>query len=876
MDLLQIPNQLIPDSEKDFTHCKRTLLAIKGLATHDSNAKRKDIQSWYMYHNIWSEKEFEYLTRIPSGTDGQTDYYLPAKVRHIPIQRAKLNVLISQQKYRPFNFSVYICDKQGVNEKYIRKIHEYIRGAMDMIDQNVSAYYMQIAAIEQQKAEMEQFLNQEPQTEEQAQQIEMLRSSKVMIDSQLNMARKRIERELITAEEDQEKFERYYKYEYKDFVEDIAQKTARLLRDELDIDRKSLTNFKSQVVIGKQAYYVDYIPGRKQIEFDPLNMLEVYYPAVEGVEWIQDLPWVMIRRYVSLNYAVDKYKLTESEAETLKATIFHNVPITDFMNNDFGNSLSGAIYAGTMGTTEGIPEYRIFWKSPKMIQAKQTPNPYQKDKYFTHFMDDKQKQINEGQLYYDQKRQRYIHKETKEEFEKNQVINKLKGEKLEQRFIDEVWEGVILGNDMVKNVGKKPVRIYTNDNYSDTILPVIGRAYNSIIDRPYSLVWDTRDLQNTYNVLNYHRELMLAVSGVRGTIMDITQKPDGMSKEEWMYFKKLGTMWIETVKKSGRQSTFNQFGNYDDSVSPAIQYIDNMMANTDEMLGNVIGVGRQRQGQVIASDQVATFQQSIQQNSLITEIIYADHDETEKRALEAAYNLASKYIYKDGGVYDYKTDDLSLATLKIPANLLDKYDFRFIVKNNNLEERKLNEVKGFVLQEYSKGTIQFKDMLTLYNGETIKDLEKKFEQYAEEALKIAQQSNQNSAEAEAQAKERVIQLQGQIDQTIQQNELRLKQMELQMKQQLESTKLALMQKQIEVTQNQGAMDAQVKLHDIETEREIETKYINETQRSNVTDERLRAIELQMKALLENSKGLNVTKPKSQQGKGAKAMERIKD
>lgn len=871
---LQLPNQLLPDSKKNEAWIMENLRAIKGIATHDSLAKRKDIESWYMYHNIWNEREFEYLTKIPSGNDGTADYYLPARVRHIPIQRAKLNVLISQQKYRPFAFSVRVGDEDGRAEKYVRRIHDYIKGVMDEIQNRVSEYTLQLQNIAEKQQELEQYLAKQPETQEELVQQQQLQQMKKVVDAQFKKAQVALQRELLMDEKDLKKMERYYKYEKEDWIEDIAQKAAYRFRQDYEVENVSLKNFISQIVTGKQAYIVDYEPGDSRMTFESQNMLEVYYPIIEGIQWIQQLPWVLVRRYVSLNYATEKYNLKYDDIQKLKNQIYTNIPITDFMNNDFGNNLSGVVYSGTLGNSEGIPEYRIWWRSPKLVQAKKNPNPHKKGQYFTHFIDDEEKIINKGNIVFDNIKKKWIDKETGQDYNKEDIIHETKGEKLEKRYIDEIWQGVILGEDVIVNAGKKPIRLTTNDDYSNTLIPVIGRAYNSITDRPYSLVWDTKDLQKGYNVLNYHRDLMLAVSGVRGTIMDITQKPDGMTKEEWMYFKKLGTQWIESVKKSGRQSSFNQFGQYDDSVSPSIQYIDNMMIMTDEMLGNIIGVGRQRQGQVAPSDQVATFQTAIQQNSLITEVIYADHDEVERRALEVAFNIACKYLYKDGITFDYDTDGLSHDVVKIPKDLLNKYDFHIKVKNNNLEEQKLKEIKQFAMTEFSKGQMAFRDMLKLYNTETLVSLEKKFEQIADDAAELARENMNAQSEAETSGKERLVKLQGDIDMAIKSSESKLKEMELQFKQQVEAAKAQLMGGQLQVQQKKVDNDYNAKLIDIETERQIESRYIDEQTRSNSMDERLRAIELQMKALLEESKGRTTS------GKGSsmagKAKERIKD
>ncbi|MCK9281873.1 MAG: hypothetical protein M0P71_14705 [Melioribacteraceae bacterium] len=855
-----ITSHLIPSSKKTKEWIEKKGLEINKIATKNPSQMKQDIECWMYYHNIFNDKEFDYLTRIPNGTVGESDYYLPAKVRHIPIQKKAINVLISQQKHRPFVFGAGISDTEGKNEKTARQIHNIFDKYINETESRVSQYHIQLKSIEQQKNQLQQILSKEPQTQEEAIQQQQLQMQLPIIEEQFNSASQKIERELLFTEKDAEKINIYYKYEVKDIIEDIIQKLALKLRKSLDIERQSLKNFISHIVTGKQAYYVDMVPGKKKIFFESLNMIDVTYPTTEGIEWIQDGMWVKISKSLTKSQAIDKWKLTKEQITLLDSDFQSNTRNMGFLNSSWKNVINtgSLLYSSSESDTEQIEESHIWFRSPKEIQVKKSPNPYEEGKSFIHFLDDDEKVVNNGQLFWEQKKKVYIDKETGREYDKKDVILGTKGEQLETRYIDEIFELVILGNDLTVLAQKKPIRLYSNESYSWTCLPVIGKTFNSIIDRPYSLVWDTKDLQKLYNLINYHRELLLATSGVKGTIMDLSQLPEGMTKSEWEYKKKLGVQYIESVKKNGKVATYNQFGSFDDSVTPAIQYLDNMLQSLDYTLGNIIGVGPQRQGQVSGNDQVATYQMAIQQNSLITEIIYSEHDENERRAFEIALNLATKYMYKDGGMFDYKSDNMKTETFQVPAGVLNKIDIGIDVENNTLQEQNLKELKQFALQEYNKGSLPFRDIIKLYSTQTVKDLEKKFEFFTDEALKFAQQSQQSNIEAQNQGQERLIQLQGQMDQQIKSQEIEIKKLDLQLKEQLGNGKLKLEQEQLFLNQKVADDNAKLKEAQIISERETEGSYLMEQNRSNVMDERLKALELQIKTLIGNTSKTGMT------------------
>ena len=61
MNTFQQPNQVIPESQKGLDWMKQNADAIKSMSFQNSASRRKDIECWYMYHNIYNEKELLYV-----------------------------------------------------------------------------------------------------------------------------------------------------------------------------------------------------------------------------------------------------------------------------------------------------------------------------------------------------------------------------------------------------------------------------------------------------------------------------------------------------------------------------------------------------------------------------------------------------------------------------------------------------------------------------------------------------------------------------------------------------------------------------------------------------------------------------------------------
>lgn len=848
------PDQLVPKSQKGQEFCKTNVNYFAEIAKGKDDSKKQDIQCWLMYYNVWNEEEFDYLRKIPNGTQGENDYYLPAKMKYIPIQRSKLDYLVSTQRHRPWVFSIALSDNASKQEKYFTGISEAVKGVRNAVDQVNNQYEQALIGINQQQQELQQLLSKQPESEEEAAQIQELQKQLPYINHSLTNISSNIQEEITKNHQDSLKAKRLEGYTEKDWKEDVAQKTMYMLRQKLNIERKSVKNFVSHIVTGKQAYYVDFIPGKKYPEFETVNTNKLYYPSTESLEWIQWGDWVVIEEKMAKNDIVSKYKLSAAEIKILDEDMNNQAETsTDNRYKKYVKSLSNDIYSGSDEIGSGHYVRKVWWRSQQKINVKQSPNPYKTGEYFTHFLDDESKVVNTGQLKWDRNKKKYIDKETETEWDKKNVINDADGEKLIEKYIDIIYQGTMIGDSIYKNMGPCGVRLHSEDDYQRVPLPVVGPAYNSLTNRPYSLVWATKDIQKTYNLIFYHRELLLATSGVRGTIMDMAQKPEGMTKSEWMYYKKQGVAWIETVKKSGQiNSTFNQFGQYDDSVSASIQYLDNMLIMLEEVMGNMIGVSRPTQGQVVPTDQVGTTKQSIQQSSMITEIIFADHDEVERQALEQLLNLSLKYCYKDGGIFDYELDNNTTEVFQIPAELMTGFDYKMMVGNNTEEGQALKDLKQMSFTQYDKGMLNFKQIIDIYKTKTLKDLEKKATQYIEEAEKKAQELAAQAGNAELEKESQLMQLEAQLDEKIKAQENQLKEMELQLKAKSEEM---LNQREVQKMQDENkrhAMDTQVKLIDIKSEREMEGQYLQEQQRASKTEESLQALQMKMDHILDKA------------------------
>jgi regulator of replication initiation timing len=215
------------------------------------------------------------------------------------------------------------------------------------------------------------------------------------------------------------------------------------------------------------------------------------------------------------------------------------------------------------------------------------------------------------------------------------------------------YSGVRVGENIYIDMGKdEPIR--SVENPYECFNTINGMFYSDRNGNPYSLVLATANLQDTYDILHFHRDSLIANSGVRGDFLDISQLPTflGSSVAErimkWKAYKKQGLAPVNTAQE-GRGANHNTiYAGYDDTVSgQAIQAIQLVIQATEDTCSAITGVFRERLGAIEQRDAVTNVDVGIKQSAIITKQYYQVMDNITTELLIDALN-ACKESYKDG------------------------------------------------------------------------------------------------------------------------------------------------------------------------------------------------------------------------------------
>lgn len=787
------PQQLIPEEQKDKDWMKMCVSSITKMTTASWWGKQKDRFCYNFFEGIENESDYNYLTKVDK-------YEYPAKLRYIPLIRPQLDYLISEETKRPFSFRIFSIDHVALKRKETAQMQMIFGKIKDnFIARNIQ---IQQSIAELQKQQQQQQQMTQPQQGPNGEQIPPQAQPDPNAELMLQLQSEKMKQESIFSNKDLEEIDKFMRYEHKDLSEMIINKGMKFLIETYDIKDKFTEGFKTQLKTDKEIYFVDWDGADEDPIFRRVEDLNFFHSGDDEAEWIDQCEWTQENRWMTFAQIVDEFKddLTIEDIEKLKNRNFSYTSQSNYTGytdrNMYNNSTDpaqiNAVFSGGESFANRVRVSMVYWKSPRQLNVKYSPNKYSKDLMHIHIV------------------------------KQHETADKEKGEEKIAKFITDIYHGVEIDNDIYVRLGKKKVQFRGVDKLK-TALPYIGFAYNNHSRRPYSLVWATREIQQLYNIIHYHKELMLALSGAKGFIMDKSQMPDGMSMAEWSYQRKMGRGWIQTVKEGRAVSSgFNQFQQYDDTLSPAIQYLVNILNHLEELARSITGVSKQRTGTIAPLEKVGNTEAAIEQSSIITEMLFWKHDRIKKRAMTRLANLC-RFAWKQGKRGQYITGSFGQEILNIAPGALEDSEFEVFVGDGFKEQTALNTIRQIAFQDHGKNLLSLSDLIKVHTIDNLKEMEVTLEKMEE----MAMDRQSNSAQSERDWEKEKIKMEGDIKIMIEKQKGQFSQMGSE----LEKMKLQVSQQNFQIEQQrkteETAQKSQIEREKAGATRETELMYLQE-------------------------------------------------
>jgi len=450
-------------------------------------------------------------------------------------------------------------------------------------------------------------------------------------------------------------------------------------------------NYRVQVIrIGEDPKYTIYRPG-------------MLFYANNNKKWIKECDWAMAPERLTPTEILDKFgdRMTIEQTRQIEDWV-------DMWHKD-AYKLNSRGEADEMLTDEErfneytdtlnhkITVYNVEWKSIRKVTYIENENRYNEDIPFI-------KTIPEDKL------------------------ESLPGEKkkrLKHRYIQDRWEGVRIGDTIHVDLGKSKYTTRSKAHPSMCNLSFNGLTFNKKI-KPYSLTKVTDNIQDLYDVMHFHKENLIALSGSKGSYMELSQMPDFGTGElddnikMYMYYKKMGTAFIDRSQE-GADLTYNQFGQYDDTLGAGLGVVLEVIRHLEELAGRLIGVNRQRLGAITQNDGKANTENAILQSNLVTEAMFNEHDEFVRQSLEDLI-AAAKICWKNGYSGSYVSDGYKQIIFTLNPEWANS-DYGVYITNRVSDARTVEELKGLAMGLAKEGQLEFEDVFTLFRKSNLRDIE---------------------------------------------------------------------------------------------------------------------------------------------------------
>jgi len=210
-------------------------------------------------------------------------------------------------------------------------------------------------------------------------------------------------------------------------------------------------------------------------------------------------------------------------------------------------------------------------------------------------------------------------------------------------------------------------------------------------------------------------------------------------------------------REGGKPASYNQFSSMDLTMSNVIADHIGLMNKIEEMIGELSGVSRQRQGQVQTSELVGNVERAVIQSSHITEVHFWIHNRIKKRVLEALLE-AAKQAWAESGKQKlhYITDDMTRIFMDITDDFLYS-DFGIFASDSTKEARNLEAVRN-LLQPAMQNGASLSDVTEIIVSNNLTEIRKKLKEIDKNRQKRENEMMQQQNEASVQTAQMQMEL----------------------------------------------------------------------------------------------------------------------
>lgn len=705
-DSINFPRQALPYSKKTKQWAKDCLLWANQKTFFNYNLVRKSVMHKKINYDLVNGKLHMSDLQMILNPDHINDGFIPDRIQYYPIMNSKMNVLRGEENKRVFDYRAVVTNPTSISEIENNKKDELF-------------------------TRLNQLIQDSSVTEEQ-------------FNSEL------------------EKLNYYYTFEWQGLREFRANALLNHYIKELDVRDTFNQGFMDAMIAAEEIYQCDIVGGEPTLT--RINPLKIRIFKSGYSNRIEDADIIILEDYWSPARVIDAYgdKLTKKDIEYIE-----NIPdnvgqgATDSMDNideryGFINSSmiddevsvhNGSYYFDpanlfSEGITSSLLPYdlagnlrvlRMYWKSKRAILKVKSYDPDTGEEVYNFYPE-------------------------------NYVVNKDLGEEAQKFWINEAWEGTMIGDakdGIFVNMRPRLVQYNRLSNPSRCHFGIVGSVYNLNDTRPFSLVDMMKPYSYLYSVI--HDRLNKAIANNWGPILelDLSKVPKGWDIHKWLYYAKVnhlavidsfneGTVGMSTGKLAGAMNNAGK-GMINADIGNYIQQQINLLEFIKMEMSEVAGITKQREGQISNRETVGGIERATLQSSHITEWLFMIHDNTKKRALECLLETAKEALRGRSKKFSYILPGFAQKIVEIDGDEFAESDYGIIIDNSDGTQELNSKLDTLAQAALQNQALSFSTIMKIYSTCSMAEKQRLIEKDERDIQERQAQARQEELQANQQA-----------------------------------------------------------------------------------------------------------------------------
>lgn len=509
-----------------------------------------------------------------------------------------------------------------------------------------------------------------------------------------------------------------YQSNYRDKRAEMAEVALNIIIDQQHLEEKLKRLFRDWLIAGEVFSYKG-IRGNKMV-YERVSPLDLDYDKSPDCEYVEDGSWAVRRMYLTPAEVIDNFYEELGEDEL------------DLIEDQNGHLAFRAVGTGAQATLRDdrdlrrtkVVVFHIVWKYMVKIGILSYINPMTGETETT---------------------------EVPETFKPD----KEKGETVEWYWVNEVWEGYRIGagtgaKDKSIYIGIQPVPGQRNtcNNLSECKLPYNGKRFSDTHSQNVSIVEMGLAYETLHRILHFQMEKTIAKSKGKIILMDqnAIPKKHGWDEEKFFYWADATGWALIDRNQPGADKNFNQYTVLDMSLYQHIENLISLMTFVKTEWDELLGITRQRKGQVKASDSASGTQTAVDQSTVISEKVFSRFEEFVRGELQGLLDL-SKLAWSEGHEQMYQGDDMRTAILSIDPGEYTEMDMGVYISRSARDLANLEMVRQQV-QAFSQNGASPSTIVDVVQARSLSRLKAVLQEAEAKSMDAAKQAQQSEQEGE--------------------------------------------------------------------------------------------------------------------------------